>query len=223
MDVLSISQEEKLGEIIEDDPNTVVIETVTEAVLVAVVHPFADPNQRLGLGILSLVLQMRRSFPRLAGNQLLQLAVQIAKIVIHGSRGRLGALLPGHGPLAASSLVIDLHQWSSSRDQTLVGLRVESWSHGEAGNWESWRKISHGHKVILENFCHGWPLVGFVPEQLLDQVLGERSNSAGDVILVLLDSAVGIFQGLGFKGGFANKKRVQDAAQGPDINLIAVT
>ena len=125
MDVLSISQEEKLGEIIEDDPNTVIIETVTEAVLVAVVHPLADPDQGLGPRTLGLVLEVRRLLPGLAGDQGLELGVEVGEVAVLRPRLGLGAVLPAHGAEAAAGLVVDLHQRSSARDQTRVVLGVE--------------------------------------------------------------------------------------------------
>ena len=56
----------------------------------------------------------------------------------------------------------------------------------------------------LENLCHTRPLVGLVLEQLLDEVLGERPDPAGHVVLVLLDAVVRVLQGLGLEAEVEN-------------------
>ena len=58
MDVLAVSEEKQLGQVIEDHTDTVVVEAVAEPVRVAVVHPLTHPDSRLGLGILCLILQI---------------------------------------------------------------------------------------------------------------------------------------------------------------------
>ena len=125
MDVASVSEEKQLGEVVEDHTNTVVVEAVSEAVLVAVVHPLADPDQGLGPRILGLVLEVRRLLPGLAGDQRLELGVEVGEVAVLGPSLGLDAVLPAHGSEAAAGLVVDLHQRSSARDQTCVVLGVE--------------------------------------------------------------------------------------------------
>ena len=56
-------------------------------------------------------------------------------------------------------------------------------------------------------------------EEALDQISCQRSNPAGDVVLVLLDPRVGVLQGLRLEGRFAHKQGVEDAANAPNIHL----
>ena len=70
VDVGAVGEQQELGEVVEDDPDAVVVEAVAEAVLVAVVDPLADPGDGLGLGILALVLHGRHLAARLRGDQL---------------------------------------------------------------------------------------------------------------------------------------------------------
>ena len=125
MDVASISEQKQLGEVVEDHADTVVVEAVAEAVLVAVVHPLADPDQGLGPRVLRLVLEVRRLLPGLAGDQGLELGVEVGEVAVLRPSLGLGAVLPAHGAEAAAGLVVNLHQRSSARDQTRVVLGVE--------------------------------------------------------------------------------------------------
>ena len=93
---------------------------------------------------------MWRSISWLAGDQLLELAVEISEVAVDAAAGALGAFLPLHARNSQSCLVVDLNKRSSSCNEALVTLGVESWSHGKTGNWQSWGKVSHGHEVILE-------------------------------------------------------------------------
>ena len=157
-------------------------------IFVAVVHPLADPDQGLRLGILGLVLHVRRPLPGLAGHQLLQLGVEVQQVVRRTLR--LHAVLPAH----AHRLLVDLCQGVAPGNEAVVGLGVEPWSHGEARDWQLGWDIAKGEEVISQDLLDTGSLVGLVLQQLLDQVLGRRSNSAWDMILVLLDSVVGVLQ-----------------------------
>ena len=82
---------------------------------------------------------------------------------------------------------LDLQQRRPPGDEALVGLGVEPGRHGEAGHGQPGRKVSHGHEVILENLGHAWPPVWLVLEKLLDEVFGQRTNSAWHMVLILLN------------------------------------
>ena len=62
--------------------NAVIVEAVAEAVLVAVVDPLGDPDDGLGLGVLSLVLQVGTALARLTDHQLLQLVVELPQVAV---------------------------------------------------------------------------------------------------------------------------------------------
>ena len=189
MDVVSISKEEELGEVIEDHSDTVIIEAVTEPVLVAVVDPFADPDQRLRPRVLSLVLEVRRLLARFAGDQILELVVEVGEIAVHGATVlALGAVLP-HDASCVMASVIDLHQRRPPGDEALIGLGVKPWRHGETGHGQPRREVTHGHEVVLEDLRHAGPPARIVLQQLLDEVLGQGTNSAGDMIFVFLNPA----------------------------------
>ena len=59
-------------------------------------------------------------------------------------------------------------------------------------------------------------------QQLDDQLFGVRSNPRRNVILVLLDPGVGVLQRLGLKRRLPDEQRVQDAADRPDVDFVAV-
>ena len=61
--------------------------------------------------------------------------------------------------------------------------------HGEAGHGQTVGEISHGHEVVTQDVRHAGSLVGVVLQQLLDEVLGQGTNSAGDMIFVFLNPA----------------------------------
>ena len=62
--------------------NTVIVEAVAEAVLVAVVNPLGDPDDGLRLGVLGLILHVGAAVARLAQDQLLQLVVELAQVAV---------------------------------------------------------------------------------------------------------------------------------------------
>ena len=64
MYVKAIRKQQELGQIIEDDTNTVIVEAIPKAVFVTIIHPLAHPHNRLGFGILCFVLQRRISTTR---------------------------------------------------------------------------------------------------------------------------------------------------------------
>ena len=70
--------------------DTVVIEAVPEPVLVAVVHPLGHPDDGLGLRVLRLVLHVAIPLARLAGDQLLELRVELGEVTV----GRTSAAVP---------------------------------------------------------------------------------------------------------------------------------
>ena len=90
MDVASISEQKQLGEVVEDHADTVVVEAVAEAVLVAVVDPLGHPDDGLGLRVLRLVFHVAIPLARLAGDQLLELRVELGEVTV----GRTGAAVP---------------------------------------------------------------------------------------------------------------------------------
>ena len=70
VDVEAVSEQEQLNEVVEDNPDTLVVEGVPKPVLVAVVHPLGHPHHGLHFGILSLVLHSLRPSARLAADEL---------------------------------------------------------------------------------------------------------------------------------------------------------
>merc|ERR1719283_308196 len=60
-------------------------------------------------------------------------------------------------------------------------------------------------------------------EKFLDQILCQGSDSAGNMILILLDPVVSVLEGLSLKWWFPHQQCVQDTSQTPNIHLIAVS
>lgn len=57
----SVGEHDELGGVVEHDADALIAELVAEAVLVAVVHPLADPHQRLRRRVAQLVRQALRT------------------------------------------------------------------------------------------------------------------------------------------------------------------
>ena len=79
--------------------DTFVVEAVSEPVLIAVVNPLRHPDDGLGLGVLRLVLHLRELLPRLAGDELLELSVELCQVAVC----RSAAAVPERGVTKLSS------------------------------------------------------------------------------------------------------------------------
>ena len=127
VDVGAVGQKEQLGQVVEDNSNTVVVEGVAKTVLVAVVDPLAHPGHGLRLGILTLILSESTSLlPRLACYQLAKLFVKFGEVAVTGSSCTiLVAVFPLQGRRATSKLRVHLREWGAAGYQGGVHLRVE--------------------------------------------------------------------------------------------------
>lgn len=59
-------------------------------------------------------------------------------------------------------------------------------------------------------------------KQSHDQLFRQRTHSGGNVVLVLLDLLVRVLERLGLERWLPDEQRVHDAADGPDVDLVAV-
>ena len=79
----SITEQEQLGEIVENNTNRFVAEGVSEPVLVRIVDPFWDPDHGSNFRVLRLVLHDRGDpVGRAWSNDSRQLFVQLGKVAI---------------------------------------------------------------------------------------------------------------------------------------------
>ena len=64
--------------------------------------------------------------------------------------------------------------------------------------------LTHGHEIITNDGIYVGPFSGVALKQPLNEGPGKRANSRRHVVLVLLDSHVGVLESLGFKGRLTN-------------------
>ena len=59
-------------------------------------------------------------------------------------------------------------------------------------------------------------------QQFVDELFGQRSNFWWDVVLIVFDPLVSVFESLSFERWLADQQCVENATQRPNVHLVAV-